>query len=94
MKTILPGGLMSWNSDSRYFSKKLQKTLAFFFRPCYNSTRDFKALHKRFKSGVLAQLGERYTGSVEVSGSIPLCSTIHPQAFGSAGFVLHTSFHF
>ena len=25
--------------------------------------------------GVLAQLGERYTGSVEVSGSIPLCST-------------------
>ena len=27
-------------------------------------------------SGALAQLGERYTGSVEVSGSIPLCSTI------------------
>ena len=26
-------------------------------------------------NGVLAQLGERYTGSVEVSGSIPLCST-------------------
>ena len=26
--------------------------------------------------GALAQLGERYTGSVEVSGSIPLCSTI------------------
>ncbi len=25
--------------------------------------------------GVLAQLGERYTGSVEVSGSIPLYST-------------------
>lgn len=25
--------------------------------------------------GALAQLGERYTGSVEVSGSIPLCST-------------------
>ncbi len=25
----------------------------------------------------LAQLGEHYTGSVEVSGSIPLCSTIH-----------------
>ena len=26
--------------------------------------------------GALAQLGERHTGSVEVSGSIPLCSTI------------------
>lgn len=29
--------------------------------------------------GALAQLGERYTGSVEVSGSIPLCSTIRKQ---------------
>jgi hypothetical protein len=28
-----------------------------------------------FLHGALAQLGERYTGSVEVSGSIPLCST-------------------
>ena len=28
-----------------------------------------------YTSGALAQLGERYTGSVEVSGSIPLCST-------------------
>ena len=27
--------------------------------------------------GALAQLGERNTGSVEVSGSIPLGSTIH-----------------
>ncbi|VXB89909.1 hypothetical protein BACI9J_60092 [Bacillus altitudinis] len=26
--------------------------------------------------GALAQLGERYAGSVEVSGSIPLCSII------------------
>ena len=26
--------------------------------------------------GALAQLGERYTGSVEVTGSIPVCSTI------------------
>ena len=26
--------------------------------------------------GVLAQLVERYTGSVEVSGSNPLCSTM------------------
>lgn len=25
-------------------------------------------------NGALAQLGERYTGSVEVSGSSPLCS--------------------
>ena len=36
--------------------------------------------------GALAQLGERYTGSVEVSGSIPLCSTnvtLDPIRFGS-----------
>lgn len=30
--------------------------------------------------GALAQLGERYTGSVEVSGSIPLCSTKKRQS--------------
>jgi hypothetical protein len=30
----------------------------------------------KFESnGAIAQLGERYTGSVEVSGSIPLSST-------------------
>ena len=29
--------------------------------------------------GALAQLGERNTGSVEVSGSIPLGSTSHPD---------------
>ncbi len=31
------------------------------------------------QSGALAQLGERNTGSVEVSGSIPLGSTKYPQ---------------
>ncbi len=30
-----------------------------------------------FHAGALAQLGECYTGSVEVSGSNPLCSTIY-----------------
>lgn len=37
-----------------------------------------KFVHAKIKlvHGALAQLGERYTGSVEVSGSIPLCSTI------------------
>ena len=30
--------------------------------------------------GALAQLGERYNGIVEVSGSIPLGSTIHRNA--------------
>ena len=30
--------------------------------------------------GALAQLGERNTGSVEVSGSIPLGSTIEPKS--------------
>ena len=36
----------------------------------------YQSCHKRrHENGALAQLGERYTGSVEVSGSIPLCST-------------------
>lgn len=30
------------------------------------------------ESGAIAQLGERNTGSVEVSGSIPLSSTKYP----------------
>ncbi len=30
----------------------------------------------KFSFGALAQLGERFAGSEEVSGSIPLCSTI------------------
>ncbi len=33
------------------------------------------ALKIRAGFGAIAQLGERYTGSVEVSGSIPLSST-------------------
>ena len=39
-----------------------------------------KLLMKRNKvlmKGAIAQLGERYTGSVEVSGSNPLSSTIY-----------------
>ena len=36
--------------------------------------------------GVLAQLVERYTGSVEVSGSNPLCSTRKGTAFCGAFF--------
>ena len=35
--------------------------------------------------GALAQLGERYTGSVEVSGSIPLGSTILLRSRGALG---------
>ncbi len=34
---------------------------------------------KHPKDGALAQLGERNTGSVEVSGSIPLGSTNHSK---------------
>ena len=44
--------------------------------------------------GVLAQLGERYTGSVEVSGSIPLCSTISNKAvepYRFYGFLFYLS---
>jgi hypothetical protein len=36
----------------------------------------------RVPDGALAQLGERYTGSVEVSGSIPLGSTNPPAETG------------
>lgn len=39
------------------------------------------------EDGALAQLGERYTGSVEVSGSIPLCSTISPQVIACGVFL-------
>lgn len=31
----------------------------------------------KMNDGALAQLGERFAGSEEVSGSSPLCSTIH-----------------
>ena len=40
---------------------------------CYNQ---FVDLRKGDKYGALAQLGERHVCTVEVSGSIPLCSTI------------------
>ncbi len=36
--------------------------------------------------GALAQLGERNTGSVEVSGSIPLGSTIEPDMLVSGHY--------
>ena len=51
--------------------KKFKKTLDFPCSPCYYNEAVSQEAH-----GVLAQLGERHTGSVEVSGSIPLCSTI------------------
>jgi hypothetical protein len=42
----------------------------------------------RVPDGALAQLGERYTGSVEVSGSIPLGSTNIPvETDGFASFI-------
>ena len=50
--------------------KKFKKTLDFPCSPCYYNEAVSQEAH-----GVLAQLGERHTGSVEVSGSIPLCST-------------------
>ena len=39
----------------------------------------------RFK-GAIAQLGERYNGIVEVSGSIPLSSTKLPKRPANGGF--------
>ena len=47
-----------------------------------------------FRFGALAQLGERYTGSVEVSGSIPLCSTnqvLDEHLFFAGGFAVKCS---
>lgn len=38
-------------------------------------------------NGALAQLGERMTGSHEVSGSIPLCSTIFSHWMTVAFFI-------
>ena len=51
-----------------------------------------------FKDGALAQLGERFAGSEQVSGSIPLGSTnlysknirICPEASVIAGFFVYT----
>ena len=58
------GGIFVGVAKSAFFG------LAFSI-PCgYNHLCDLK-------QGALAQLGERYTGSVEVGGSSPLCSTIH-----------------
>ncbi len=52
-------------------------------RVCRATYREFESLpvcHRNlhvnfFCFGALAQLGERFAGSEEVSGSIPLCST-------------------
>ena len=33
--------------------------------------------YNKYRSGALAQLGARLTGSQEVRGSIPLCSTMN-----------------
>ena len=55
---------------SQRISIFFQKTLDFLLHPCYDNEAVSQEAH-----GVLAQLGERHTGSVEVSGSIPLCST-------------------
>ena len=42
-------------------------------------------------SGAIAQLGERYNGIVEVSGSIPLGSTISKQGSAAIGRALVVS---
>lgn len=39
-------------------------------------------------NGALAQLGERYTGSVEVSGSSPLCSILETLDTSRVSFLL------
>ena len=44
--------------------------------------------------GVLAQLGERYTGSVEVSGSIPLCSTTKTKSEPFVNWAIGSDFVF
>jgi hypothetical protein len=44
-----------------------------------------KALYDRVPQGAVAQLGERYTGSVEVRGSIPLGSTRDFKGLGPGG---------
>ena len=51
----------------------LIKVLTFKMNVCYNLITD---CDKTVGYGALAQLGERHVCTVEVSGSIPLCSTI------------------
>ena len=50
---------------------------------CYNSITDRE---KEVSYGALAQLGERHVCTVEVSGSIPLCSTILNLTSGNRSF--------
>ena len=47
-----------------------------------------KARHNAKDKGAIAQLGERYTGSVEVSGSIPLSSTIQSERIDEDRYII------
>ena len=62
--------LCAYESSVKKNINFFKKPLDFLFCPCYDNEAVSQEAH-----GVLAQLGERHTGSVEVSGSIPLCST-------------------
>jgi hypothetical protein len=52
--------------------------------------------HSTSKFGAIAQLGERNTGSVEVSGSIPLSSTNSksPASYLMRGFLVKYPLNF
>ena len=67
-------------AQERQRAKKFEKGVAFSGEVCYNILRqDF---------GGIAQLGERLNGIQEVSGSIPLISTIKPcSRTGMQGFI-------
>ena len=66
--------LCAYESSVKKNINFFKKPLDFLFCPCYDNEAVSQEAH-----GVLAQLGERHTDSVEVSGSIPLCSTILPE---------------
>ena len=53
-----------WKIKKSWIPVDFSNKTCYYYKAVYNSL-----------FGALAQLGERYTGSVEVSGSIPLCST-------------------
>jgi hypothetical protein len=56
------------------YAKSLKKLNIFKNRACNAKNQSVRCAHV-LRYGALAQLGERNTGSVEVSGSIPLGST-------------------
>ena len=78
-----------WKSISRNeqnFCKRVHEKNLIFFLQKWSPVIIIQYVTE--KHGALAQLGERYTGSVEVSGSSPLCSTKGKPSDVPGGFYI------